>query len=80
MTAVRDQRLLHSAAEYFLLDIVLCLWINLFRCWGGTIILRNAGNNSPNYTRNIPEELNFMLVQFSQTKKKKLNAFEKDPL
>jgi hypothetical protein len=59
MTAMRDQRLSHSTVEYLFLDIALCLWVKLFRRWGGTIFLRNVGKNLPNYTRNIPEELNF---------------------
>jgi len=59
MAATRDQRLSLSAAEYFFLVIVPCLWVKLFRRWGGNIILRNVGNTLANYTRNIPEELNF---------------------
>ena len=59
MAAMRDQRLSLSAAEYFFLVIVLCLWVKRFRRWGGNIILRNVGKNLPNYTSNIPEELNF---------------------
>jgi len=72
---MRVQRLSHCAAEYFFLDIVLCLWVKRFRLWGG-----NVRNNLSNYKRNIPEEVNFHVGAVFTHKKKKLNAFDKDPL